>query len=201
MTRLVRLLSGIISNSREDEWSELRSLISRNPFFKPVLVKISDGEREDWDMKPYDEGEYVIEDEPLWQGIARSAPPHCQWCQNPTDSQLVNSLMRLSPPWLRDILGPLSLLYKPLRRDLPSPQFRNYEEFAKRGASLACLMNYSDLEYEIFESDFPPHMLEWDMAGSVHVSEDHELFLEGGEIKSSGRCKDTFDAYPVNYRV
>ena len=65
------------------------------------------------------------------------------------------------------------------------------------GASLACLVNLSDMEYEAFESDFPPHILEWDMAGSVHVSEDHELFLEGGEINPSGRCGDTFSAYPV----
>ena len=47
--------------------------------------------------------------------------------------------------------------------------------------------------------EFPPHphMLEWDMAGSINVSEDHELFLEGGEIKSSERCKNTFNAYLV----
>ena len=197
MTRLVVLLSGIISNSREDRWSELRSLHSKNPFYKPVLVRISDGERVDWDLNAYNEGDYIIEDEPLWQGLVGSVPPH--WCQNPTDLQLVNRSIRLSPFWLREMLLSLANLYRPLHSGLRHSKFRDYEEFAKRGASLACLMNLADFQYEASQctTDFPPHMLEWDMQGSVHVSEDHELFLEGGEIKSSERCKNTFNAYLV----
>ena len=195
MTRLVPVLSEIIPTSRKDEWSELRSLIFETPFYKCVSVKISNGEREDWDMKAYDEKQYVVEHEPLWDGLAQSVPPH--WCQNPTDFQLVNSLMHVSPPWLREILGPLSKLYRPLRFNLPNPQFRNYEELANGGASLACLTNLSDTAYEVFAVKIPPHMLERDMAGSVRVSGDHELFLDGGEIKSSERCKNTFNAYPL----
>ena len=64
----------------------------------------------------------------------------------------------------------------------PLPRYiATNEELAKGGASLACLMNLSDTVY----GGFPPpsHMLEWDMAGSINVSEDHELFLEGGEIE------------------
>ena len=35
------------------------------------------------------------------------------------------------------------------------------------------------------------------MAGSVYGSEDHELFLEGGKIKSSERCRNTFNEYSL----
>lgn len=96
----------------------------------------------------------IIEHEPLPDGLAQLVPPH--WCQSPTDLQLVDSLMHLSPSWLPEILGPLSKLYRPLRFGLPNLQFRNSEEFAKGGASLACLINLSDTAYEVFAVDFPP---------------------------------------------
>ena len=67
----------------------------------------------------------------------------------------------------------------------------------RKGRSLACLVNLSNAAYEVFAVDFPPHMLEWDTAGSVHMPENHKLFLEGSEIKSPERCKDAFNPYPV----
>ena len=67
----------------------------------------------------------------------------------------------------------------------------------KEEASLACLVNLSDLLYENFELDFPAHVLEWDIAGSIEVSADNELLLEAGEIKSSQRCKSSFDMHPL----
>ena len=54
----------------------------------------------------------------------------------------------------------------------------------KEEASLACLVNLSDPLYENFELDFPAHVLEWDIAGSIEVSADNELLLEAREIKS-----------------
>ena len=47
MTRLFLVLSEITSTGRKDQWSELSSLISEHPFYKPVLVRISAGEREE----------------------------------------------------------------------------------------------------------------------------------------------------------
>ena len=119
MTRLILVLPETISNSSEDEWSELRSSISQYPLYKPVFVRVSDGDREDWGMN---ETTYVVEHASLSDGLARSDPPH--WCQNPTD-QLVNSLIHLSHFWLRDILGPLAKMHRPPHHDTPTPLYRN----------------------------------------------------------------------------
>lgn len=82
----------------------------------------------------------------------------------------------------------------PISRGQPSKLYRNYEEYMKTGASLACLVNLSDAKYEAL-NDFPAHILEWDMAGSIEVSVDNELLLEAGEIKSSRGGKSSLDAH------
>ena len=71
MTRLVVLLSKIIAKSHDEGWSDLRESLSLYPMYKWVLVRISDGDRTDWDHNPYDEATYALEHEPLPDNIAR----------------------------------------------------------------------------------------------------------------------------------
>jgi len=74
------------------------------------------------------------------------------------------------------------MLCQPLYKQLPSSRYRNYDKFVETEALLACLANGYFIQG--FRSRFPAHVLEWDMAGSMHVSEDNELFLEAREVKS-----------------
>lgn len=106
-------------------------------------------------------------------------------------------MMRTAPFWLRDVLRPLHFFFQPLYKGLVSQRYQNFDIFMKEGASLACLVNLSDTMYEDLEVDFPAHVLEWDMAGSVNVSADNELFLKAGEIKSSQQCKSSLDTNPL----
>ena len=73
---MVVLLSDVISTSEEDHWFELRGILSKYPIYKSILVKHSDGERQDWDLKPYDEATCAIEIEPIAANIARLDLPH-----------------------------------------------------------------------------------------------------------------------------
>lgn len=146
-------------------------------------------------MNAYDETQYVVEHGPLPNNLVWFDIPH--WCQNPTDLQIVNSMIHLAPFWLRDILAPLSKLYRPLHGAFLIRYTATMTNFVGGRASLACLTNLFDIVYEVFTADFPPHVLEWDVAGSIHVSEDHELFLGGGEIKSLEQRKNTFHAHPL----
>ena len=106
----------------------------------------------------------------------------------------MDSLISTAPFWLRNVLKPLTELYMPMFRGQPRKLYRNYEEFMKTGASLACLVNLSDPSYETY-NDFPAHTIEWDMAGSIEISVDYELLLEAGEIKSSRGGKSSLDMH------
>ncbi|KAA8892715.1 hypothetical protein FN846DRAFT_982338 [Sphaerosporella brunnea] len=80
VTRLVVLISGVISLSDDDKWGGLRELVAQYPWYKLVRVRISDGTRSDWDQSPYDEASYYVEHEPLHRGIARFDLPRLPIC-------------------------------------------------------------------------------------------------------------------------
>jgi hypothetical protein len=62
--------------------------------------------------------------------------------------------------------------------------FYDYENFIKTGASLMVAMIIIDYDYEEAKSELPPHVLEFDLQGTL-IIDNNAAVLEGGEVKSS----------------
>lgn len=177
---------------------DARDALFRNPVYMPVVVKLSDGARQDWDDYPYDEAIYTVRAELIGANITRLDLYH--WSpliENSANHWSVNSLIHPAPLSLRHILKPLAYLYQPLENRRPNKLYRNYEAFMETAGSLACLVNLSCPDYENLHVVFPAHILEWDMTGSIEVSKYSVLLLEGGEIESSNGCKSSVDKHPL----
>ena len=63
--------------------------------------------------------------------------------------------------------------------------FYDYDHFMKMGSSLMVAMIVIDDDYEVAGYDLPPHLLEFDLGGSL-VIDNNMAVLGGSEIKSSG---------------
>lgn len=144
---------------------------------------------------PYDGATYAVEAEPIATNITWLDLPH--WfpvIENPANLSSVNSLIQAAPFWLWDILKLLQNLYQSMNRDLSNKRYRGYEAFMEMGTPHACLVNLSDPVYQNYKG-FPAHIPEYDMAGSIEMSEDDEFLLEAGEIKSSHGCKVSLNTH------
>ena len=62
--------------------------------------------------------------------------------------------------------------------------FYDYDHFIEMSSSLMVAMIVIDDDYEVARYDLPPHLLEFDLGGSLVVG-GNVAVLEGGEIKSS----------------